>query len=85
MAIGNLVLKKVEVIVVNWRFMFSISLGKVEVLSPKLLLTFPRPAKSFTVKENTIGSVVREILYRTKTDRHPVTFMYPNVWLLYFL
>ena len=48
--------------------MFLISLGKVEVLSPKLLLTFPRPAKKFIVKENTIGSVVREILYRTKTD-----------------
>ena len=36
--------------------------------SPKMLLTFPRPMKSYTVKKNHIGLVVSEILCYRQTN-----------------
>ena len=36
--------------------------------------TFPEPMKSYTVKENHIGSVISEILRFKHTDSDPITF-----------
>ena len=46
-----------------------ISLGRVVVPFPKIVITFPGPMKSYPVKENPIGLAVSEILRYKRTDR----------------
>ena len=55
-----------------------ISLGRVVVPSPK---TFPGSMRSFPVKENLIGSAVREILrYKHTNIFKGKLFSYFNIW-----
>ena len=39
----------------------------------------PGPMKSYTVKENHIGSTVSEILRYTQTDRHTSCYFYKRI------
>ena len=49
---------------------FSISLGRVVVPSPKIVLNLPGLMTSYPVKENLIGSEVSKILRYIETDIH---------------
>ena len=54
-------------------FLGVISLGRVEIPSPKKSETFPRLIRSFPVKENHTGSEVSEIL---RTDVQKILLLY---------
>ena len=48
-------------------FQGVITFGRVKILSPKIVITFPGPIRRLIVKENLIGSAFSEILYRQKS------------------
>ena len=54
-------------------------LGRVVVLSLKIVINLPMTSESFAVKENHISVAVSEILLYRQTDlqtlRHPVSFI----------
>ncbi len=51
------------------------SVGRVDVPSPQIVITFPGFVRRFTAKKNHIGLMVSEILSYTHTNRHLVTFI----------
>ena len=63
-------------------FFRVISLGRVVVLSLKIVINLPGSMRSYPVKENNTGSAVSEIIRYKHTDKH--TDKQIDILLLYY-
>ena len=59
----------------------AFSLGRVVLPSPRIVIFFPGPIRSYTVKENHIGSVVNEILRYRQTEN--LLFYHMNIYIMF--
>ena len=60
----------------TFKYILAISLDRVVVPSPKIVIILPRNYEKEPLKENHIGSMVGEILcYTNKTLTDPVTLI----------